>query len=301
MNVAIWGGTGHIGRALRQAFTQRGATCHCYVRNAEKAERCLPPGSFSGFDAFPSRKYDILINGIAAGAVPARGLFETLETWDWRMIGFAKDHPRCCCVSISSGAVYGADFSAPADAETAAVLRPNHVEDSQVYGLVKLTCEQRHRAFHDLPLVDLRVYAFFTRYMDFDQPFFMSDVIRAIRHDDVLVTQAADFYRDFAHPDDLADLICLCAENRVNAAYDVYSRSPIKKSAILAAFAERYGLRHSSGEAWQSLTGSKSHYFSACKKAAELGYAPRFSSLDVLIGEADLILKDAPAWIGNAR
>jgi hypothetical protein len=291
MNIAIWGGTGHIGHILYDIFSINGHNCHCYVRNIEKAKSCLPSNGFSSFSQFPSRKYDILINGISAGAVHECFLFETLEKWDWRMIEFAKEHPKCCCVSISSGAAYGRDFYAPADEETSMTLYPNNVEKNQVYGLIKLMCEQRHRSFHDLPLVDLRLFSFFTRHMDLDQPFFLSDVIKAIRNGDVLVTQESDFYRDFTHPDDFADLICLCAEKKVNAGYDLYSKSPIKKSEILDAFAERYGLRYSNGEVWQSLTGNKSHYFSTSRKAAELGYAPKFSSLDVLIGEAGFLLK----------
>ncbi len=301
MNIAVWGGTGHVGRALYHAFRRRGADCHCYVRDVEKAGRVLPAGDFSHFDAFPSRKYDILLNGIAAGAVQERFLFETLEQWDWRMIRFAEEHPGCCCVSVSSGAVYGGDFSAPAAGDTAVALRPNHMEGGQIYGLIKLLCEQRHRSFRDLPLVDLRLYAFFTRHMDFEQPFFMSDVMKAIRNGETLVTQAVDFYRDFIHPDDFAEAIFLCAAKKVNAAYDLYSRSPIRKSEILAAFAERYGLRHSCGEVWQSSTGSKSRYYSTYHKAAEVGYAPRFSSLDVLTDEADAIVKDIPPWTSNAR
>jgi nucleoside-diphosphate-sugar epimerase len=290
MNIAVWGGTGHVGRALYYALINKGFNCHTYVRNFEKADRYLPSNSFSGFSEFPSRKYDILINGIAAGAVQERFLFETLEKWDWRLIEFAKEHPKCCCVSISSGAAYGCNFSAPVDDKASMTLCPNHVEKSQIYGLIKLMCEQRHRSFQDLPLVDLRLFAFFTRHMDLEQPFFMSEVIKAVKNDDVLVTQSSDFYRDFTHPDDFAELISLCARKKINAEYDLYSKSPIKKSEILDIFVKRYGLRYSGGEVWQSLTGNKSHYFSNSRKAAELGYEPEFSSFDVLISESDYIL-----------
>ena len=291
MNIALWGGTGHIGRALQHTFSNRGFNCHSYVRDFEKAEKYLPYGGFSGFKQFPSRQYDILINAIAAGPGHGRQLFKTLEKWDWRMIEFAKEHPKCSCVSISSGAVYGNDFSRPADESSAFTLNPNQVEQSQLYGLIKFMCEQRHRAFYDLPLVDLRLFAFFTRHMDFEQPFFMSDVIKAVQNNEVLATQELDFHRDFSHPEDLADLIYLCAEKKVNAGYDLYSKSPIKKSEILNAFEERYGLRHSCGEVWQSLTGSKGYYFSNNRKAAEIGYEPKFTSLDVLLDEADFIFK----------
>jgi len=291
MNIAIWGGTGHVGRALYHTFSDRGFNCHCYARNPQKAEKYLPSGDFSGFGDFPSRKYDILINVISAGAVEERFLFEALETWDWRMIGYAKENPKCVCVSISSGSAYGNDFSSPAGENAAFTIYPNMVEKSQVYGLIKLLSERRHRAYYDLPLVDLRMFAFYTRYMDFDQPFFMSDVVKALKNNDVLVTQAVDFYRDFAHPDDLADLIILCAEKKMNTVYDLYSKAPVKKSEILSAFEERYGLRHTCGEAWQSLTGSKAMYFSKHKKAAETGYEPKFSSLDVLLNETDFIMK----------
>jgi len=295
MNIAIWGGTGHVGRALYHAFNGRGFNCHCYVRNPQKAEKCLPTGSFSDFKEFPSGKYDVLINGISAGVVSERFLFETLETWDWRMIEFAKEHPGCCCVSISSGTVYGDEFSAPADDNMTLSLNPNHVESKQIYGLIKLMCEQRHRAFYDLAIVDLRLFNFFTRYMEFEQPFFMSDVIKAVKNNDILITNTADFYRDFTHPDDFADLIYLCAGKKINACYDLYSSAPVKKSEILTAFARRYGLHYSCGEIWHSLTGNKSQYFSNNKKAGELGYEPKFSSLDVLINETDFIINEAIA------
>jgi len=292
MNIAIWGGTGHVARALYYTFSRRGFNCHCYARNLKKAEQCLPSGSFSDFKEFPSGKYDILINGISASAANQRFLFETFEIFDWRMIEFAKDHPSCLCVSISSGSVYNNDFSTPADENTTLTLNPNRIDNNQIYGLIKLTCEQRHRSFYNLPIVDLRLFAFFTRYIDFEQPFFMSDVIKAVKNDNVLVTQADDLYRDYAHPDDFADLIYLCAVKKINDCFDLYSRAPIKKSEILDVFALNFGLRYSTGEGWTSPTGNKANYYSSNKKANVVGYEPKFSSIDVLLTEFDYIINN---------
>jgi nucleoside-diphosphate-sugar epimerase len=290
MRIAIWGATGHVGQALCHEAKRRGFKCHGYARDVEKASRLLRDEEYSSFNDFPSRKYDILINAIAAGAASDGALFETLERWDWRMIDYARDNPTCACVSVSSGAVYGGGFSSPAVKETWFPLPPNKIEPGQRYGLVKLLCEQRHRAFSNLLLVDIRLFAFFTRYMDSNQPFFMSDVIKAICKRAPLLTQPSDFVRDFTHPEDFLNLILLCADKKLNGCFDLYSSAPIKKSEIIALFTERYGLKAEYGGSWISATGAKANYFSRNYAAAEIGYEPLHSSKDVLISEADSIL-----------
>jgi nucleoside-diphosphate-sugar epimerase len=291
MRIAIWGATGHVGQAMYHEVKRRGFECRGYARDMEKASRLLEDGEYSSFNDFPSRKYDILINAIAAGTTSDGALFETLERWDWRMIDYARDNPTCACVSVSSGAVYGGAFSSPAVKETCFSLSPNKIEPGQRYGLVKLLCEQRHRSFSYLPLVDIRLFAFFTRYMDLNQPFFMSDVIKAICNQAPLMTRPSDFVRDFAHPEDFLNLILLCADKRLNGCFDLYSRAPIKKSEIIALFTESYGLKTEYGGSWISVTGAKSNYFSRNYAAAEIGYEPRHSSKDVIISEAGLMIE----------
>lgn len=327
LRIAIWGATGHVGQALLHTAIARGHTVTGYVRDIQKAAGLLPAGSYAPFSAFPFAAppwpweaaattgetgtvqqgmpsqaaiissngkdlpdFDLLVNAIAAEPVADSALFETLERWDWLLIDYAKAHPACCCASISSGAVYGEGFEEPATAGTAFTLQPNQVPPGRRYGLIKLLCEQRHRAFTELSLVDLRLFAFFTRYMDFSQPFFMSDVVRAVQAGHPLVTQPTDFARDFIHPADILQLLLLCVDNHRNACFDLYSTAPIKKSEILELFARRYGLQVQSGGAWTSLTGAKARYYSEDRAAAALGYAPRYSAWQVLEGEMDAIL-----------
>jgi nucleoside-diphosphate-sugar epimerase len=256
----------------------------------DKASSLLPGGRFSRFEDFPTRNYDVLINAISAGSSEGRALFETLERWDWKMIDFARWHTCRACVNISSGAAYGDIFSSPAEENAVFAVAPNHITPNLRYGLVKFMCEQRHRVFEDLPLVDIRLFAFFTRYIDTDQPFFMSDVVKSIIGRTQLVTNASDFARDFAHPEDFLNLILLCAEKKLNGCFDLYSRAPIKKSEIIALFKERYGLRAEVGASWTSLSGDKANYFSRNRAAEAVGYEPLHDSKDVLLSEADSLI-----------
>lgn len=290
MKIAIWGATGHVGRALFFEALSRGIECHGYVRYINKAARLLTGQPCFGFEEFESNSYDILINAVSASVAEPFSLFEIFDRFDYRLIDYARSHPECACVSISSGAAYGDVFTEPAKEMLSYELMPNRIEQHQWYGLVKLICEQRHRALAPLPIVDLRIFAFFTRYIDLAQPYFMTDVVNAILEQKPIVTPPTDFERDFIHPSDFLDLILLCAEKRVNACFDLYSLSPVKKSEILAYFQKKYGMSVENGAVWESKTGGKSRYYSEHHSASSLGYQPRFSSMDTISAEAEAIL-----------
>lgn len=290
--IAILGATGHVGQALFHEAVNRGLVCHGYVRDLLKASNVLPGQICKTTDLLFDNEYDVLINAISANDIRSFVLFETLELWDYKMIEYAKRYPHCCCVNISSGAVYGDTYSNAADDTTSYQIQPNRISPSQYYGLVKLLCEQRHRSLSSLKLVDLRLFAFFTRYIDLSQPFFMSDVINAIKHDRPLVTTKIDFERDYIHPKDFFNLILLCADSGVNASFDLYSKCPVSKSRIIAALKEKYGLSVQAGLTWESKTGIKSKYYSKCRNAEKIGYIPRYTSLDVIMTEAERILKN---------
>jgi nucleoside-diphosphate-sugar epimerase len=291
MKIAIWGITGHVGQALYHTAVEKGIECHGYVRDLDKARLLLPQGVYSHFEDFPSKQYDILINAVAAGFVTDALIFDILEHWSRKLLLFSRENPSCVCFNISSGAVYGDNFDTPADDNTSFLLTPNNIKSEQLYGIAKLFCEQRNRANPGLPIVDLRMFAFFTRYMDIRQPFFMSDIIKALLSDDVFETAPNDFERDFIHPSDLLNMILICSEKKNNGCFDLYSCGPIKKSEIIALFEKHYGLKVKYGQAWTSATGTKTKYFSQSRKAAELGYFPVYTSKDILLRETDAILQ----------
>ena len=109
----------------------------------------------------------------------------------------------------------------------------------------------------------------------------------------VFVTNFCDFVRDFVAPQDIFDLICLIIKAKpFNDAIDVYSSKPIRKFKLLDYFVKNYFLRYTIKRGLKFIcpTGVKSRYYSSSKKAAGLGYKPKFSSIKAVAMEASYML-----------
>ena len=285
LKTAIWGATGHIGRALYEEFTANGLDVTAYVRDTEKAKRLGIDNPYP-LDSFNNR-YDILINALAADDNAGTLLFETLELNDWRMIRYAQANPGCLCVNFSSGTVYG-DFTNAATKTTSTQITPNDISTGGRYALVKLLCEQRHKAYA-LKIVDIRIFAFYSKFMDITKPFFMADLLRGVLTDTEIQISPGNFYRDFIAPSDLYDLIILCRSQGFTGALDAYSLKPVSKYEILELFKSKYGLKYSTGESWSSATGDKHRYYSNYKAAEFLGFQPKFTALSVIETQTDAL------------
>jgi nucleoside-diphosphate-sugar epimerase len=291
MRVAIWGATGHIGRAMYSECVKSGYEVAAYTRSPERAKGLGMDGA-ALFDGFPRGVYDILINAVAADDITGVSLYENVDLIDWKMVKYAEARPDCLCVSFSSGAVYGGLFESAAGESSAVTYLPNAIDGGQRYGLCKLQCEQRHKAFceaRDARLLDIRIFAFFSRFMDVDKPFFMSDLVKAVLTGEPVITGPGDFYRDFIAPSDLMNLIRICRERNYTGALDAYSLAPASKSEILELFQRKYGLKIVRGAPWTSATGEKYRYCSDRKTAEVLGYAPMFGALQTVEAESDAL------------
>jgi len=98
--------------------------------------------------------------------------------------------------------------------------------------------------------------------------------------------------RDYLHPTDFYTLVCaLFSAPAANAAVDCYSRAPIDKPNLLAAMQEKFGLRYEVTDAIAGVnaTGSKPHYYSLNKRAADFGYQPALTSLEGILQEAVML------------
>jgi nucleoside-diphosphate-sugar epimerase len=141
--------------------------------------------------------------------------------------------------------------------------------------------------------VDLRIFSYFSRYIDLTDGYFITQVLNAVLTGEVLETDAVDILRDYLHPDDLFAMVQKCLQvGRVNAAYDVCSKKPVRKKNVLGYFKEVYGLKVclKSSMKHDGATGAKNVYCSTFRKAKKIGYRPRYSSLDTLKMEAGYLL-----------
>jgi nucleoside-diphosphate-sugar epimerase len=304
--IAILGSTSHIAKGLIHAFCSHG-TDHLllFARAPERTAtflrelNCHNRVTICTFDSFDDRDYDVIINCIGAGD-PARvkalgcGIFTLTEAFDNQILAYVASRPETIYLNFSSGAVYGTSFSTPAGDHTAASIDINHLIPADWYGVAKLHAEAKHRALPNLRIIDIRIFAYFSRFIDLQARFLLTDAINCIREKRVLETGPEDIVRDYLHPEDLYALMMKCIETETrNDVFDACSREPIAKFQALDFLARQYGLRYKVVEHAKTMivTGLKMNYYSTSTKASTIGYSPRYTSLDCIRDETQVLLR----------
>jgi nucleoside-diphosphate-sugar epimerase len=255
-----------------------------------------PVADFSGFG---EQDFDAVINFVGAGdpaqiAAMGSSILDITLHFDGMVLNYLESHPACRYLFLSSGAAYGSNFSEPARRDTPATIKINDLAPHEWYGVAKLHAECRHRAHPGLCIFDIRVFNYFSRSQDIDARFLITDMLRAIRDKTVLKTSPDYIVRDYLHPADFHALVnALLAAPANNAAVDCYSKAPIDKPSLLAAMRENFGLNYEVTDQPVGInaTGSKSHYYSENRRAAEFGYTPALTSLEGVLSEAGIILQ----------
>ncbi len=291
--IAVLGATSQIARDFI-ALASAAHTLTLYVRR---------PDAVTGFSALPFSEFgktpqDAVINFVGAGD-PAKirdmgsAILETTQEFDALALDFVKKHPGCRYFFLSSGVASGRDFLTEASTEKKDLTDTATLAPQDYYSAAKFQAEARHRTLADLPIVDLRVFNYFSHTGDWQARYFMTDLVRAIRDKTVFKTSADIMVRDYLHPEDFYQLVdLLLAAKPVNKAVECYSRAPIDKLTLLKEMAKRFDLRYEVSEAKTAIvnaTGAKPYYYSSNRDAAAFGYKPKYSSLEGLIKETTLL------------
>jgi nucleoside-diphosphate-sugar epimerase len=306
MKIAILGATSQIARDLILLLSNEGGNqLHLFARRTAEAERWLASNGMQGrypvadFSGFGEQDFDAVINFVGAGdpaqiAAMGSSILDITLHFDGMVLNYLESHPACRYLFLSSGAAYGSNFSEPARRDTPATIKINDLAPHEWYGVAKLHAECRHRAHPGLCIFDIRVFNYFSRSQHIDARFLITDMLRAIRDKTVLKTSPDYIVRDYLHPADFHALVnALLAAPANNAAVDCYSKAPIDKPTLLAAMHENFGLSYevTAQPVGINATGSKSHYYSENRRAAEFGYRPAWASLDGVLSEAGIILQ----------
>jgi len=305
MKIAILGATSHIAKGLIFHFTRHGQSeLVLFARSHDKVADFLQSidarniAEVHALDEFNEGTYDVIINCIGIGqpvklkAQPAL-IFGLTELYDNLIIDYLLHHPDKLYINFSSGAAYGSDRSQPASDSTSSLLDINHLTPENYYTIAKINSEAKHRSHALLNICDLRVFAYFSRFIDLDSQYFLTDIISCIKANKVFVTSPQNMIRDYVHPDDLFSLVLKCIERSTgNDVYDVFSLNPVDKFEILSFFRNNFGLKYSVEENMSiaSATGNKDSYFSLSRKAHTIGYYPRFTSIESIKEEAAAVL-----------
>lgn len=316
MRIAIFGATSQIAKDLVLSFAaQSSHELVLYARRLEVVSRWLKSSGLAGqyavadFSAFNAdAHFDAILNFVGVGnpaqaAAMGASIFDVTLKYDEMALDYVRQHPNCRYIFLSSGAAYGSSFNEPVGVNTKAVIAINNLQPQDWYAVAKLHAECRHRSLPQLPIVDIRVFNYFSRTQDMDARFLMTDIVRAIRDKTVLQTSSEYIVRDFLHPADFYQLVSvLLMAPAINTVVDCYSRAPIDKPTLLATMQEKLELQHEITEAGAGVnaTGSKPHYYSLNTLAADFGYQPLLTSLQGILQEVTAILQQQKIQVGSS-
>lgn len=243
-------------------------------------------------DQFGTQRYNVIINCIGNSRDP--NIVETTLRFDSMIVDYVQNIPETKYIFFSSGVAYGADFENPVDWHSPAVTPINQMPNA--YSSSKLISELRHRALKDLPIVDVRLFSYFSETVDPEAGLLMSQIVKCIKHRLPLQVQTDLMLRDFIGPEELNILIKKIIEAPpVNMAIDVVSKETVSINELIKEMVKRYGLkieREAPIEALKSPTGAKPWYYSENRSYEHFGWKSRFTSLETIILEMDKIFVD---------
>ena len=311
MRIAILGATSQIAKDLLLSFSAlSNHELVLYARRPEAVSYWLAINGLKGRYHIANlsnfkveENFDTVINFVGVGnpvqtMAMGASIFDVTQKYDELALDYIRQHTDCRYIFLSSGASYGASFDAPVDENTLAAVAINHLQPQDWYGVAKLYAECRHRALANLPIVDVRVFNYFSHTQDLQARFLITDIVRAIRDKTVLKTSAAYMARDYLHPSDFYRLVeAILISPATNAAVDCYSKAPLNKTDLLAALQEKFGLKYeiiksdATVNATVNATGNKKEYYSKNRRAKEFGYDPKLTSLEGILQEMKIIFQ----------
>ncbi len=302
MKIAILGATSQIAKDLIISFSeQSNYELVLFARKPKIVSKWLstvgldekyPSYSYSLFNVY--EYYNAIINFVGIGdpaklvKMGASILDVTLE-YDEMALDYVRRHPNCRYIFLSSAATFNSTFDEPVDENSKATIEINDLQPQHWYGIAKLYAECKHRSLSHLPIVDIRVFNYFSHTSDINARFLVTDMVRAIKTGDVLVTSSENIIRDFIGPNDFFRLVSLILEATIgNDVVDCYTKAPVDKMTMLEAMNKEFGLLYEvrKSPVGVNATGTKVNYYSKNNRAAIYGYKPSMGSLETVIHEA---------------
>ena len=301
MKIAILGATSQIAQDLILSFSKnQHYDFSLFGRNVVVLEKWISSENLSEryqiqeYSEFGNhQKYDVIINFVGIGD-PTKAqkmgsdIFKVTEQYDDMALEYLKQHKKTKYIFLSSGAVYGGNYQEPIDKDTVATIDINNLKSTDWYTLAKLYAEAKHRSLSDLPIIDVRVFNYFSHRQNMDARFLITDIVRAIKNKEVLKTSADNIVRDFITPPDFYRLIQEIIDFKpINTALDCYTKSPVSKFDLLDELESEFGLKYEidKGANIVNATGVKLNYYSTNMAAKKMGYKPKITSLDGIIQE----------------
>ena len=296
--VGILGGTGHIGKNLIYYFSKNNKyELNLFSRDVTSTKNITNEFkniNVDNYDKLNSYELDTVINCVGISN-PTKILDDKIDfkkitdKYDEQVLLYLKKFSDSLYINISSGAVYGENFTNNVNEKSTITT----IQEINPYAESKISIEKKHRKLSDNNIIDLRVFNFFSRYINLNTSFLLCQLVNAIKNKTIFITDSNDITRDFIHPSDLFNLIEKCIKkNTINDVFDVYSKKPISKFEIIDLFEKKYdlGFKITNNIIEISPTGVKQNYFSSSQKAGKIGYEPEFTSFETIQDEIKFLL-----------
>ena len=219
-------------------------------------------------------------------------IFSITEQYDEMALDYIKHNKGTKYIFLSSGAVYGGDYQKPVSKNTLAMIDINNLDITDSYAIAKLYSEAKHRALPGLSIVDVRVFNYFSHTQDMNARFLITDLVRALKNNEVSKTSSVDIARDFITPPDFYNLVQAIIDfKHTNTALDCYTKSPVSKFDLLSELESKFGLKYEIDESVGIInaTGAKLNYYSTNDMAKNIGYKPNNTSKDGIVQEIALL------------
>jgi len=304
--ICIFGSTSQIAKGLIYSFLNKTSYyLYLFARSIKGVNNFIENNSFESnrytvsiFDSFNSIHYDVIINCIGIGdpvklKEAGNSIFYITEYYDNIILDYLKNHQATLYINFSSGAVYGTSFEAPIVNKSLAEIPINNINDKEYYRIVKLYSEAKHRSFKGYNIVDLRVFSYFSRFIDLSTNFLMTEIVNAIINNNLFVTNDINIVRDYIHPFDLFTIVnCCIQKKKINDVFDAYSESPVEKFRLLDILKDKFGLTYKVDKSAKivNATGVKNIYYSENRHAELIGYEPEYNSVDTIVDEMQKLL-----------
>ena len=305
MKIAILGATSQIAKDLIVSFSRNSKyNITLFARYPDLVTNWLTIVKLSkkylihDFNSFSTDKYfDVIINFVGIGdpvktKKMGNEIFKITEQYDEMSVEYLKHNKKTKYIFLSSGAVYGGNYKEPVHESTLTTIDLNNLGKTDWYTIAKLYTEAKHRSLADLSIIDVRVFNYFSHTQDMNARFLITDMVRAIKNEEVFKTSSDNIMRDFITPPDFYNLIQAIIDSKtINTALDCYTKSPVSKFELLSELENKFGLSYEIDKNVDvvNATGTKINYYSVNKVAEGIGYNANSTSLEGIIREINSI------------
>ncbi len=302
--IALLGATGHIGKGIISKYPYSEWQLSVFSRDLAQATRVcggLSQGrglvDIKEYGDFLAGEYDVVINAAGPGD-PAKicesglGIFEVTEHFDNLALQYLANHPTSSYINVSTGALYGDAYESTACEDSLFSASLNKSGDKYYgYRVAKLNAEAKHRFLPQRAIADVRVFGYFSRFIDPDGGFFLSQIVRCLRNNEVFETGEEDFVRDYVGMDEITDFVGkLIVAGTPNNSYDIFSARPTTKWELIEVLQDRFGLLCRIPKGHRKVCPPR---ISRYDRAIEIGYRSGRTSLDVIVSEVVEILRQS--------